>query len=359
MKDADLIILGAGPAGTSAAITAADAGLNVTIIESLRFPRHRPGETLHPGIEPLLIQLGVQKEILEANFTRHEGHWVDWGKERRFVPFGQDENDRWRGFQFWRAEFDEILLERAKKLGVVVLQPCRAQRPRIEKRSVVGIETAEGFLSAKFLIDAAGGQHWLAKRLNIGIDFFTPKLIIRYAYRKGDHSNIDSSPSLKADEKSWRWTAKIRNDLLHCSRLYFDSESFESNVFENHKTGRLKDIYNRGADVSWRILQTPAGKGFFAIGDAASVLDPISSHGVLKAVMSGIMTSHLITQCLQKKLPAEQIVAIYNQWIKGWFKEDAKKLCEFYGKLDPIPKWLPETSRKLNIFNPFEAEFFH
>lgn len=351
MKQADLIILGAGPAGTSAAITAAQAGLRVILIEGLKFPRHRPGETLHPGIEPLLIQLGVQKEVLAANFTRHEGHWVEWGKEKRFVPFGHDENDKWKGFQVWRADFDEILIKRAEKLGVMVLQPCRALRPRVEKHCVTGIETADGFLAGKFFIDAAGGQHWLAKHLRIEVKTFTPKLVVRYAYKKGDYSKFDSAPSLTVDEKSWRWTAKITNDLLHCSRLFFDYRNLESNVFEHTQPQTTTEIYNRGADVSWRIVQSSAGEGYFAIGDAASVLDPVSSHGVLKAIMTGIVVSHLIIQSLGKNIPTERSSEIYNRWITNWFAADAKRLCQIYRELDYAPHWLAETARKLVNFN--------
>jgi len=74
----DLIVVGGGPGGIAAAITVkqADSGLQVLLIERSPFPRHRPGETLHPGIEPLLVQLGVWDQVLAANFLRHAGHWV-------------------------------------------------------------------------------------------------------------------------------------------------------------------------------------------------------------------------------------------------------------------------------------------
>ncbi|MEH7277917.1 FAD-dependent oxidoreductase [Bacillus toyonensis] len=69
----DVIIIGGGPAGTATAITCAKNGLKVLIIEGKQFPRHRPGETLHSGIEPLLKTLGVIKQIKSAGFLRHEG----------------------------------------------------------------------------------------------------------------------------------------------------------------------------------------------------------------------------------------------------------------------------------------------
>src|SRR5262245_43905623 len=103
----DVIVVGGGPAGAAAAITARNAGLRVTLIERDAEPRLRPGEALHPGIEPLLARLGVLDAVLAADFLRHEGYWVTWGaEESHFVAFGSDASGLWRGFQAWRPTFD-------------------------------------------------------------------------------------------------------------------------------------------------------------------------------------------------------------------------------------------------------------
>src|SRR5262245_42090199 len=74
----DLLVLGGGPAGSAAAIMAARAGLRVVVFERSIFPRHRPGETLHPGVAPLLERIGALHSILSANYVRHPGTWVKW-----------------------------------------------------------------------------------------------------------------------------------------------------------------------------------------------------------------------------------------------------------------------------------------
>src|SRR5689334_18677080 len=106
MADYDVVIIGAGPAGSSAAIQCLKAGLSVLIIEHSGFPRDRPGETLHPGVESLLNQLGVHEAVHKAGFLRHEGHWVCWNSSLRYVPFGRDKSGSWLGYQAWRSEFD-------------------------------------------------------------------------------------------------------------------------------------------------------------------------------------------------------------------------------------------------------------
>lgn len=102
----DVLIIGSGPAGSAAAIACAQRGLQVVLIERELFPRSHPGETLHPGVEPLLKQLGAIEPVLAAGFLRHTGNWVQWEAQKHFVPFGEDDSGAWLGFQAWRADFD-------------------------------------------------------------------------------------------------------------------------------------------------------------------------------------------------------------------------------------------------------------
>ena len=136
----DVIVVGGGPGGAAAAIQCAGAGLKVILMESLAFPRDQPGETLHPGIEPLLKQLGVLQKIEDAGFLRHEGNWIEWNGDLHFEPFGADEHGPWRGYQVWRADFDAILLNRAREVGVTVMQPCAAKQPLLDAGRIKGRE---------------------------------------------------------------------------------------------------------------------------------------------------------------------------------------------------------------------------
>jgi 2-polyprenyl-6-methoxyphenol hydroxylase-like FAD-dependent oxidoreductase len=92
-RDFDVGIVGAGPAGTAAAIVCARAGLRVLIIEREPFPRDRPGESLHPGVEPILQSLGVGSELSSLARFRHAGYWLVSGKASNFIRFGGDSAD--------------------------------------------------------------------------------------------------------------------------------------------------------------------------------------------------------------------------------------------------------------------------
>src|SRR5580658_5325196 len=99
----DVAIVGGGPAGSAAAIWCAKSGLDVLLLEAQPFPRDRPGESLHPGIEPLFDQLGAGDAIRAAGFLRYRGHQVIWGGPPRYEAFGAGASGPWLGFHAWRA----------------------------------------------------------------------------------------------------------------------------------------------------------------------------------------------------------------------------------------------------------------
>ncbi len=328
---ADVVIVGGGPAGSSAGITCAAAGLSAVILERAVFPRDCPGESLHPGVEPLFNQLGVGEAVQAARFVRYSGIWVEWDGPRQFAPLGQDESGPWLGFQAWRAELDALLLERARALGVEVLQPCRALRPlRGEHGEVVGVETEGGPVHARVLIDAAGGAHWLARQLDIPRVEASPKLVATYGYVVEPEGAPADEPRIVADDEGWTWTARVRPGVRQWTRLTLDGRPVPAGWLPPELSGRAPLGRVRGADVTWRRVEAPAGPGYFMVGDAAAVLDPASSHGVLKAFMSGMMAGHAVVRASSGALPWPLALAGYSDWVRRWFEHDAAQLRERY-----------------------------
>lgn len=348
---ADVAVLGAGPGGAAAAIMCARAGLRVALVERDAFPRERPGETLHPGVEPLLEQLGVAEAVRAAGFLRHAGHWVEWGGARRFEPFGADGADGpdgaggpddavpWLGFQAWRADFDALLVAHARAVGVAVLQPCRAIGPLVAGARVVGVETSAGPLVAPFVVDAAGGGHWLARQLKLTVKKYSRRLTARYGYAEGACAARDDAPSIVADARGWTWTARVRPGLYQWTRLTLDDRevseaSGAAELAPNWLPTELRGLRPRGAargaDVTWRAVESPAGAGYFLCGDAAAVLDPASSHGVLKALMSGMMAAHQIALVRSGRAGEREAAARYTAWLREWFAHDVTRLRELY-----------------------------
>jgi flavin-dependent dehydrogenase len=338
------LVLGGGPGGAATAIACAQAGLRrVVLLERDAFPREHVGETLHPGVEPLLEQLGVAGEVRRAGFLRHEGNWIEWAGERRFEAFGADAaTGAWTGLQAWRADFDAILLARARALGVHILQPCQAVRPLQDgdNARVAGVETSEHTITSAFVVDAAGDRHWLARHLGLEIKKYSARLTARYGYAEGECAARDDAPLIVADARGWTWTARVRPHLYQWTRLSLGDDPGDeaAQAAREWLPGEFHALKrrgaSRGADVTWRMAARPAGAGYFLVGDAAAVLDPASSHGVLKALMSGIMSAHCIAHIYARRATEREATEQYCDWIKSWFEHDVARLKELYTIFD-------------------------
>lgn len=342
----DLAIIGAGPAGCAAAISAAQAGLRVVLVERLSFPRHRPGETLPPGVEPLFRQLGVWEEIENAGFIRHSGHWVAWDGEPKFSAFGRTEEELWRGFQAWRPVLDAILLRRAAAVGVKVWQPCAAVSPLMQAGRVFGVVTDRGEVRARYVVDATGGGGWLARKLGLVVERRSPRLFASYGYIETEQAAEWFLPELQSTVAGWMWMAQVLPRVVAWTRLSFGGQRGGApSRLAGLPDARRLAVGGASADVTWRLASNVAGPGHFIAGDAALVLDPTSSHGVLRALMSGMMAAHLSAQVCRDELAEESAVTAYASWVRAWFEHDADKLESFYSHLAIPPKWLGKRQR--------------
>ncbi|MER9064800.1 FAD-dependent oxidoreductase [Mesorhizobium sp. M0698] len=334
----DVLVIGGGPAGTAAAIWAAQCGLRVVLLERTKFPRHRPGETLHPGAEPILKQLSVALEVVANAEVRHEGQTTVWAGRHSSAQFGSDSGGPWLGYQISRERLDAILIDRARCLGVRVLQPEAAVgRPIVSGGRVSGLMCSEPYL-AKFVVDASGMRGFLRRTLGLAQMTASPPLRAHYGYGIGQSGQREVIPSLVGDEHGWVWTAKVGNRTFTWTRLDFEPDDCRSGLapslpgVEWHKPVR-------GADVTWRIVPACAGPGYFIAGDAAAVVDPASSHGVLRAMMSGIMAAHVVSNVLSRSVGESDGADHYKAWLSSWFEQDVRRLRAFYGSVTSSLAW--------------------
>ncbi|MCH6257826.1 tryptophan 7-halogenase [Puniceicoccaceae bacterium K14] len=338
---ADVVVIGGGPAGAATAIACRRLGLHVIILEALEFPRARPGESLPPAVEPLLQHWGVESVLREYSWSRYEGIWSSWDGSMGFQRLGSDERGQWRGWHLPRGEFDMRLLEQACFLGAVLLQPCRALSVAIREGKIVGLQTSEGAIEAKFVVDASGGRHWLAGKLGLGVKKVSPLLLARFGYSKIGSLSVKANPVLQTDDMGWTWMTPIDKDRLAWTRMRFDG-TLEAAGWSPGECGY--DEGNEGnslsADVTWRCVERSMGPGYCCVGDAAVVLDPLSSHGVLRALMSGFMAGQTIAKGGVRRAGKEKLFSEYRNWLSEWFQRDSFELKTLYRRLPNVASWL-------------------
>jgi flavin-dependent dehydrogenase len=334
----DVVIVGAGPAGCAAALWAASEGLSVCMLHRPDRRHYSPGETLHPAIEPLLRQLGAHRVLLDPGVERHEGHFVEWNCERRFQPFGGDADGPWRGFHVCRQVFDGGLRTAAALAGVVIHEVGRVDPMVDDHGTVIGVRHDGKTVSAGIVIDAAGAGHWLSRALGLPICRRSPRLVARYGLVSGERSHDE--PLLTADSDGWTWTAPVADGTIAWVRLPLDCASSATigAPAELASIGSVAAIA-RGADVTWRSVTPVAGPGYVMVGDAAFVLDPLSSHGVMHAIMSGMMAADMIAKHLVGRVPIHVTQAAYIDWSSDRFNTDIEHLRSMYAQMPNPPEW--------------------
>jgi flavin-dependent dehydrogenase len=351
VPEVQVLVIGGGPAGAAAAISARQYGLSVTVLEQQAFPRHRPGESLHPGIEPLLLQLGLTRQWLNG-FTRYSGCWQEVRGQRYFQSFGSDASGAWQGFHIPRTLLDKKLLEVAERVGVTVVQPCNANSIKRTGKSYCIGTVKHGDFNASIVIDASGSSNWLSRHLSHAVISYSQPLFARYGYvRQALKTGELPAPCFTADFNRWLWIAAINAECMHWTQLNFNGSPASLSLIDNPyncKANRFQQSYRpdrkqplklrhaksigpiRGADVTWRKANQCSGKSFFKVGDAGFVLDPASSHGVLKALMSGIYAAYISSQLLAGCLTDGQAQACYQDWMDDLFTSDMQALSDFY-----------------------------
>lgn len=332
----DVAIVGAGPAGCSAAISLSQSNFKVLLVEASTFPRYRPGESLHPGIEPIFESLGVNQEIKAADFIRYPGHRVSrtGNLPDKLEKFSNQKGDNWQGYQAWRPKLDQILLEKAQNQGVTVWQPCQVRSPKFDGTHLRGLETDQGEVQAEYILDASGRSQWLSRHLELPTLKYSPPLLVRYGYvdYPKDFTNFDI-PVFHRDQLGWNWVARVHQDKCAWVSMRWDGVDPGKDWQPPQLKTQIPIGPSKREDMTWRIRENIADEGWFLLGDAGVVLDPASSHGVLRALMSGMQAAHLISKTFKGIISRNRAAQIYSQWLKEWFYRDVIRLRELYAEI--------------------------
>ena len=273
---ADVLILGDGPAGCAAAIFALQSGLSACVLGQRTTPRAHPGETLHPGVEPIFRQLGIWDDLLAQNFHRQRGVWREDADGRRaFAPYGRDAAGEWRGFQADRARLAEIFRARVRVLGGKMLPIARLEAPLFTGAKVAGVRADGCEWRAPAVLDATGRRAWLAEQLGLKISRHGPEQRVRFGWAADSFSALDGQPLFRLRADGWGWLAPLGGGRCAWAEL-------------------RRQGARGGLDFAWKIRPECAGDGYFLLGDAACLLDPSAANGVLRACMSGIFAVHLL-----------------------------------------------------------------
>jgi flavin-dependent dehydrogenase len=321
----DAIIIGGGPAGSTAAAVLALKGRRVVVLEKEKFPRYHIGESLLPYGYFTLERIGVLERMKASHFTRKYSVQFVGSSGRASVPFyfsQQLAHEAHATWQVLRSEFDQLLLDNAREKGAEVIEEITARELIQPEGAVTGVRAAAGDgaireFHAPITIDATGRDAFAISRNGWKVrDPLLNKIAI-WTYYEGAlrDPGIDEGATTVAyvPEKGWFWYIPLANNIVSVGvvaekdYLYKDTrdlaEIFHREVknnawIERHlAAGRQFGPYRVTGEYSYRSRHC-AADGLVLTGDAFGFLDPVFSSGVLLALRSGELAADAVDAAL-------------------------------------------------------------
>lgn len=319
----DVLIVGGGPAGSTAAALLARHGWQVALLEKAEHPRFHIGESLLPMNIPILRRLGVLEQVqrigvlkLGADFPNDAGHYNVFRFARALEPKAD------YAFQVKREEFDQVLFEHARANGVQAHQRVEATHVEFDAAGRPARVHARGprgalLFQPRHLLDASGRDTFLGNRLKLKHKNRRHASAAVFSHFEGvrrragaDAGNI----SVYRHAQGWAWLIPLRGDITSIGAVCFpehlktrkgDSEEFLLRTLHSvPEIARRMATAKRVAPVHVTGNYAYAcdrmhGPGWTLIGDAYAFVDPMFSSGVFLAMHGGEQAATMIDAALR------------------------------------------------------------
>jgi flavin-dependent dehydrogenase len=356
-SETDVIVVGGGPAGSTASTLMSQQGLRVTLFERERFPRFHIGESLIPETYWVLKRLDMLPKMQRSRFVKKYSVQFVNAAGKLSAPFYFCDNKPHECSQTWqvvRSEFDQMMLENAREQGVDVHEGTRVVDVLFEGEQAVGVTIQDGSgrrdVRARVIVDASGQNGLLQNRFNLRVwdPVLNKSAVWTYwqgAYRDTGKNEGATMVLQTADKHGWFWYIPLHDDRVSvgvvapaqqllkgrgpAERIYTEEVEKCPAVQERLSGARRITGYFVTKDYSYRAKQA-AGEGWVLIGDAYAFLDPLYSSGVLLALRSGEMAADAILDGLSRDDVSPGQLARWRPGFDEGVNRMRRLVCEYY-----------------------------
>ncbi|MBL0079254.1 MAG: tryptophan 7-halogenase [Bacteroidetes bacterium] len=358
-ESVDVLVIGAGPAGSVAAAIVKKYGLNVKMVEKLKFPRFVIGESLLPRSMEAFEDAGFLPALKASGFQEKFGAKFVQGEKICDFNFSDQFTKGWSWtWQVPREDFDLLLADEVQRMGIPLEFETTVTDIKFDGTdSVTTVVDKNGKaqqINAKFIIDASGYGRVIPQLFNLDKPSNLPPRKTLFTHildtkrQEYDEPNriiiIDHAPSV------WIWVIPFSNGFTSVG-FVGDINFFEQ--FEGTLEERLrqaistnKHISQRFKDATYRFEPRTIegwskttdkffGDGFVLTGNVTEFLDPIFSSGVTLAVSSSQLAAHLVAKQLtgkevdwQKEYTDKMIFGVdtFRTYVMAWYDGTLQKI---------------------------------
>jgi flavin-dependent dehydrogenase len=351
----EILIAGAGPAGSVAAAMLRKQGRKVLMLEREQFPRFSIGESLLPQSMEYIEAAGLLRDVVQAGFQYKNGAAFEWAGRRTQFDFRDKFSPGWgTTYQVQRADFDHVLAKGAQRMGadlrfgheVLAVEP--GAQPKVRVRSPEGDEYE---IIADFILDASGFARLLPRLLKLESPSDFPVRSAIFTHVR-DHIPVDGGfdrnkiliTTHPEHTDVWYWTIPFSNG---CCSLGVVAEPAFLERYQGDELQRLQaavaqapNLHKLLKNAEWAVLPVRrivgysanvtslCGPGYALLGNAGEFLDPVFSSGVTIAFKS----AQLATDCLARQYAGENVdwqadfamplrygVKTFRRFVEAWY----------------------------------------
>ena len=358
----DVIVIGAGPAGSSVANILAKNKYNVLVLEKETFPRYHIGESLIPFTYVPLQRLNVIEELKSSNYIKkYSVQFVQQDGTEHQPFYFYNRYDRDTIAQTWQVErstFDKLLIDKAVTYGANVQYNVCVEKLIYDNNNVVkGVSyrditsNTQHDVYAKWVVDASGRSAITSKQNNWQTKdpILSNKMAI-WTYYKGCNrpEGVNGGATIVSfiKDKGWFWYIPLANDTVSIG-VVAETSYLMRNGINNIKNSFEREIQNNiwltkkiqnatciqphksTTDYSKK-SNVCSDPGVVLVGDAYAFLDPVFSSGVLLALKSGVMVGDVISETLKTNTLCVESFNGYTTTINNSIENMRKLVHAFY-----------------------------
>lgn len=334
-RTCDCLVIGAGPAGSAAAIELREGGLDVVVVDRGEFPRFRIGESFLPRTKRALRRLGLLERCMALPHARKVGVEISLGDRRHGArhfffrdTLGSGEKD---AFNMARVHLDQMMMTAARNAGAEVRTSCAMRAVLSHGDDGVVVETDSGLLHAKWMIDASGQASALGRQFGTRRYHSFLRNVAYFEHFEGVERPSGEAAgcfALTVMDEGWFWLIPldatrtsigfVAREPLHRTlavpaeeRLWWAIE--RTPIMAERMASARGPAQNRViSDFTYR-CDPFAGPGFFLVGDAAAFLDPVWSTGVTLGLLAAEQAAAGVLRMARGGAPATER-ARYQAW---------------------------------------------